>query len=153
MYFFRRAHDRLPDGGRAGLVGTNTIRQGATRQASLDYITEHDGVIYDAVSSQPWSGDAVVEVSIVNWAKGIDPSPNTLWVADGTVKLELEHIPVPFRLKSTSPRLPNFRSTARRRCASRGRRQGIRTDSRSRSSRHEASYKTRRSMPRWFTPF
>lgn len=92
VYFFRRAHDLLPDGARAGLVGTNTIRQGATRRASLDYITANDGVIYDAVSSQPWSGDAVVNVSIVNWAKGIDPSPKTLWLSDGTVKLEVESI-------------------------------------------------------------
>lgn len=93
VYWFRKAHDLLPINGRAGLVGTNTVRQGDTRTHSLDYIVDHDGVIYDAVASQPWSGDATVEVSIVNWAKGLDPSHKTLWLADGSIKVELDHIP------------------------------------------------------------
>jgi hypothetical protein len=92
VYWFRKTHDLLPEGQRAGLVGTNTIRQGDTRKASVDYITENGGVIYDAISSLPWSGDATVEVSIVNWAKGIDVSPKTLWLAEGTVKLEVDQI-------------------------------------------------------------
>lgn len=91
-YWFRRTHDQLPEGGRAGLVGTTTIRQGDTREVTLDYITDHGGVIYDAVSSQPWDGDAQVRVSIVNWAKGLDPEPKTLWLADGTVKMTVPHI-------------------------------------------------------------
>ena len=93
VYWFRKAHDHLPEGGRGGLVGTNTIRQGDTRKASLDYIVENGGVIYDAVSSQPWSGDAVVEFSIVNWAKGVDVSPKTFRLSEGTKKVELETIP------------------------------------------------------------
>ena len=70
VYWFRRAHDELPDGGRAGLVGTNTIRQTYSRQGGLDYILAHGGAIDDSVSTQVWSGDAVVHVSIVNWKKG-----------------------------------------------------------------------------------
>ena len=69
VYFFRRAHDELKPGGRAGLVGTNTIRENYSREGGLDYIVENGGVILDAVASQPWSGDAAVHVSIVNWAK------------------------------------------------------------------------------------
>jgi hypothetical protein len=91
-YWFRKTHDLLPAGKRAGLVGTNTIRQSDTRRASLDYITNNGGVIYDAVSSQPWSGDASVAVSIVNWAKDLDVEPKTLWLSDGTVKLEVDQI-------------------------------------------------------------
>ena len=91
-YWFRLAHDRLPQGGRAGLVGTTTIRQGDTREASLDYIVDHGGVIYDAVSAQPWTGDAQVRVSIVNWIKGEEPGPKNLWLADGTVKIEVPTI-------------------------------------------------------------
>lgn len=91
-YWFRIAHDRLPDGGRAGLVGTNTIRQGETREATLDYITDNGGVIYDAVASQPWSGDAAVHVSIVNWVKGEDVSPKVLWINDGELRMEVEEI-------------------------------------------------------------
>jgi hypothetical protein len=71
VYWFRRAHDHLDDGGRAGLVGTNSITQNRARPESLDYILEHDGVITDAVTSQDWPGEAAVDVSIVNWTKGV----------------------------------------------------------------------------------
>lgn len=70
VYWFKKAHDHLPLGGRAGLVGTNTIRQNYSRIGGLDYIISHMGTITDAVATQPWSGDAVVHVSIVNWVKG-----------------------------------------------------------------------------------
>ena len=70
VYWFRRAHDELSEGGRAGLVGTNTIRQNYSRQGGLDYIVGTGGTITEAVSTQNWSGDASVHVSIVNWIKG-----------------------------------------------------------------------------------
>lgn len=70
VYWFRRAHDELKLDGRAGLVGTNTIRQNYSREGGLDYIVANGGTITEAVSSQVWSGDAVVHVSIVNWIKG-----------------------------------------------------------------------------------
>jgi len=69
VYWFRKAHDHLASGQRAGLVGTNSISQNRARSASLDYLTQHDGVIADAVSTQDWPGEAAVDVSIVNWAK------------------------------------------------------------------------------------
>ena len=71
-YFFRKAHDELAQGGRAGLVGTNTIRQNYSRQGGLDYIVATGGTISDAVSTEVWSGEAAVHVSIVNWIKGED---------------------------------------------------------------------------------
>jgi hypothetical protein len=64
-YWFRKAHDALPPGGRAGLVGTTAIRTGNTRRAALDYVIDRGGVIYDAVQNQKWSGEAGVTVSIV----------------------------------------------------------------------------------------
>lgn len=69
-HWFRIAHDALDEGGRAGLVGTNTIRQNEGREASLDHIVTNGGTITEAVSTQVWSGDAAVHVSIVNWVKG-----------------------------------------------------------------------------------
>jgi hypothetical protein len=78
VYWFRRAHDELPAGGRAGLVGTNTIRHNASRRGGLDYIVGHGGTITEAVSTQVWPGDAVVHVSIVNWIKGAADGPKTL---------------------------------------------------------------------------
>jgi len=91
-YWFPLTHDRLPPGGRAGLVATNSIRQGDTRKASLDYVVDHGGTLVEAVSSQPWDGDAVVHVSIVNWVKGDAPGPRVLWVADGGTRLELPRL-------------------------------------------------------------
>ena len=72
-YWFRLAHDALPANGRAGLVGTNTIRQNESREASLDYIAQNGGTITDAISTEVWSGEAAVHVSIVNWIKGEYP--------------------------------------------------------------------------------
>ena len=66
VYWFRRAHDRLAPGNRAGLVGTNTIRQNYSREGGLDYIAGHGGTITEAVSAQVWSGEAAVHVSIAN---------------------------------------------------------------------------------------
>ena len=68
-YWFRLAHDHLPPSGSAGFVGTNMIRKGSNRKASLDYIIKHGGWIHNAVSDQKWSGEANVHVSIVNWAR------------------------------------------------------------------------------------
>jgi SAM-dependent methyltransferase len=68
-YWFRIAHNNLDKNGRAGLVATNSISQGKSRAAALDYITQNGGYIYNAISTQPWSGEAKVHVSIVNWCK------------------------------------------------------------------------------------
>ncbi len=69
VYWFRRAHERLEPGGRAGLVATNSITQNRSREPSLSWILKTGGVITSAVSKQPWPGEAVVNVSIVNWVK------------------------------------------------------------------------------------
>ena len=73
VYWFRKAHNNMKPGARAGLVGTNTVTQNYSRIGSLDYVVENGGNIYDAVSSMPWSGEANVHVSIVNWSKGHPP--------------------------------------------------------------------------------
>ncbi|KQY61454.1 DNA methyltransferase [Nocardioides sp. Root140] len=98
-YWFPLAHAALPDGGRAGFVATQAIRDNASRVRSLDYIVNHDGEIFDAVSSQPWSGDAAVTVSIVNWVKGSAHSPaeKTLWLDNGELRLPVDSIPPTLR--------------------------------------------------------
>lgn len=93
VYWFRLAHDRLPPGGRAGLVGTNSIRETASRRASLDYIVDHEGTIVDAWSSLRWSGDANVHVSIVNWVKGDVGGERVLWLDEGDRRAVLPVIP------------------------------------------------------------
>lgn len=86
VYWFRRSHDELPPGGHAGLVGTNTIRQNYSREGGLDYIVGHGGTITEAVSTQVWSGDAVVHVSIANWVKGDQPGKKKLFTQLGDLR-------------------------------------------------------------------
>jgi len=90
VYWIRRAHDLLPActeanpfAGRAGLVGTQNIRSNQSRVGGLDHIVA-SGTIVEAVASQPWSGEANVHVSIVNWIKSRDskllPARRRLWL-------------------------------------------------------------------------
>ena len=80
VYWFRKANDHLPActaadplAGRAGLVGTQNIRNNQSRVGGLDPIAK-TGTIIEAVENQPWSGEANVHVSIANWVKTQDPA-------------------------------------------------------------------------------
>jgi SAM-dependent methyltransferase len=84
-FWFRRANDHLGANGRAGLVATNTIREGNTREAATDYIVQNGGTIVNAVSSQPWPGLAVVNVSMVNWVKGTAEGEPRRLIVDGMI--------------------------------------------------------------------
>ncbi|WP_326828557.1 hypothetical protein OIE13_20280 [Streptosporangium sp. NBC_01810] len=53
--------------GRVGIIATNTIAQGGTREVGLDQAYERDWRVYRTVKSQPWPGTASLEVSLV-WA-------------------------------------------------------------------------------------
>lgn len=76
----------MTEGQRAGLVGTNTVRQNYSREGGLDYIVANGGTIIDAVSTQVWSGDAVVHVSLVNWLKGDEGGKKRLAFQRGDAK-------------------------------------------------------------------
>lgn len=78
VYWFRKAHELLDTGGRAGLVATNSVTQNRNRKPSLEWIVENGGVITDAISKQEWTGDATVNVSIVNWVKDPDVTSRRL---------------------------------------------------------------------------
>ena len=98
VYWFCRAHEALPPGGRAGLVGTNTIRQNASRAGGLAPIVA-SGTIVEAVASRVWSGGAAVHVSIVSWIKQVGVTgPKTLSWQTGDLadspwrQVELAHI-------------------------------------------------------------
>lgn len=66
-YFFLQVCRLLRAKGHFGLVATNTIAQGDTREVGLDQIATQ-GSIYRAVPSRPWSGTAALEVAYV-WGK------------------------------------------------------------------------------------
>lgn len=86
VYWFRRAHEQLEPGRRAGLVGTNSVSQNRARGASLDYIAKQGGTITDAVSKQKWPEEAVVNVSIVNWVKEPESAPERFLLAGTEVE-------------------------------------------------------------------
>lgn len=86
VYWFRKAHELMKEGQYAGLVGTNTIRQNYSRMGGLDYIVGNGGTILDSVSTEVWSGDAAVHVSIATWKKGEENRKKTLTIQIGDNK-------------------------------------------------------------------
>lgn len=69
-HFFRRAFSLLRRGGAFGLIATNTIRQGDTRDTGLTRILSEGGTIYRAVSRHRWEGEAAVVVAQVFVCRG-----------------------------------------------------------------------------------
>ncbi|MEU2222018.1 type IIL restriction-modification enzyme MmeI [Streptomyces sp. NPDC018347] len=67
-YFLLRNLSLAP-GRRTGIIATNTIAQGDTREVGLDQATADGWTVYRAVKSQPWFGTAAVVVSLL-WLAG-----------------------------------------------------------------------------------
>ena len=65
-YFVLRAHALLNRSGQTGLIATNTLAQGDTREVGLDQIVASGMEIRQAVKSKPWpSKSAVLEYAAV----------------------------------------------------------------------------------------
>jgi hypothetical protein len=64
-YFFLRAQQILNSQGGFGLLATNTIAQGDTREVALDQLVASGCVIPRAVPSRKWPGEASLEVAHV----------------------------------------------------------------------------------------
>jgi hypothetical protein len=113
-YWFRRAHDRLPDGARAGLVGTSGVRVGKAREGSLDYIVANGGTITNAISSRLWPGEAALNVSMVNWVKGPSEGPHHLVVEEQVFPLHRipTHLQLHADVSETRPISANDAGTA-----------------------------------------
>ena len=71
-HFYRKAFYLVRTGACFGLIATNTISQGATREMGLRVILRN-GTILSAVPRLKWPGAAAVVVSVVHILKG--PSP------------------------------------------------------------------------------
>lgn len=69
-YFFLRAGQLIRPGGLIGLVATNTIAQGDTREVGLDQLLGNGFSCLRAVSSTPWPGEATLEIAEVWLRKG-----------------------------------------------------------------------------------
>ena len=77
-HFFRRAFNLIRDDGALGLIATNTIAQGDTRNTGLRWICEHGGEIYDVNTRVKWPGLAAVVVSVLHIHKGSFAHPKHL---------------------------------------------------------------------------
>ena len=69
-HFFRRAAHLIGEAGTIGLVATNTIAQGDTRETGLAPLVRSGWRIYEAAAHLEWPGAADVTVSIVHLARG-----------------------------------------------------------------------------------
>jgi hypothetical protein len=70
-YFYLRIGSLLRLGGHAGLLATNTIAQGDTREVGLDAMEKDGFAIYRAVKSRKWPGEAALEIAQVWMKKGV----------------------------------------------------------------------------------
>ncbi|HZM84908.1 MAG TPA: DNA methyltransferase [Candidatus Limnocylindrales bacterium] len=82
-YFELRAHGLLDSAGQTGLIGTNTLAQGDTREVGLDQLVAHGVTIRRAVKSQPWpSRSAVLEYCAV-WTSRLSLHESVKRIVDG----------------------------------------------------------------------
>lgn len=81
-YFALRAHTVLNSGGQTGLIATNTLTQGDTREVGLDQLVRGGVTIRQAVKSEPWpSKSAALEYCAV-WTSQLVPGAGTEQWAD-----------------------------------------------------------------------
>ncbi|MET8971774.1 Eco57I restriction-modification methylase domain-containing protein [Streptomyces hydrogenans] len=81
-YFTLRVHELLNSGGQAGVIATNTLAQGDTREVALDQLDAAGVVIRQAVKSEPWpSRSAVLEYCAV-WTSWTPLSAESLRLLD-----------------------------------------------------------------------
>ncbi|MEU3659854.1 DNA methyltransferase [Streptomyces sp. NPDC032940] len=84
-YFELRVHDLLNDGGQTGLIATNTLAQGDTREVGLDQIAARGATVRRAIKSAPWpSSSAVLEYCAV-WTSVRTVAPEGLRYLGGVV--------------------------------------------------------------------
>ena len=74
-HFYRRSFGMLRLGGCMGLIASNTIAQGDTRQTGLLSIVNAGGTVARAIKRLPWPGEAAVMVSVVHVVRGKVVSP------------------------------------------------------------------------------
>lgn len=77
-YFFLRAEQLLRQNGDFGMLATNTIAQGDTREVGLDQIVAGGSSIIRALPSRKWPGAANLEVAEVWLRKGEYHGPRLL---------------------------------------------------------------------------
>jgi hypothetical protein len=88
-YFVLRAHGLLARCGQVGLIATNTLAQGDTREVCLDRLVADGVTIRRTVRSEPWpSRSAALEYCAV-WTSRCRPAPGVPAVLDGVQTREI----------------------------------------------------------------
>ncbi len=77
-YFYLRASRMVREEGLFGLLATNTISQGDTREVGLDQLLAGGWSIIEAWKSRPWPGDASIQIAQVWLRNGDWDGPATL---------------------------------------------------------------------------
>jgi hypothetical protein len=75
-HFFRAGFNLIQSGGALGLLATNTISQGDTREGSLGAIIARGGSIFRAERQLSWPGEAEVIVSMLHIVRGVVTNVN-----------------------------------------------------------------------------
>jgi len=84
-YFVLRAHGLLNPKGQTGLIATNTLAQGDTREVGLDQVVASDVTIREAIKSKPWpSKSAALEYCAI-WTSRAALDDKAKRRADGVV--------------------------------------------------------------------
>src|SRR5690606_39136587 len=93
-YFVLRAHELLNWRGQTGLIATNTLAQGDTREVGLDQLVASGVTIRRAVKSKPWpSKSAALEycaiwTSLISLGEGVRPVADDVPVKAITASLD-----------------------------------------------------------------
>lgn len=112
-YFLLRAIDLLNPMGQSGLIATNTLAQGDSREVGLDRVIRSGSIIRRAVKSEPWPSRSAalqycaVWISIASLAAGVGGVLDGLHVDGITSSLDLasRSSGIPYRLAENSGRV------------------------------------------------
>lgn len=111
-YFFLRAHKLLSRTGKIGLIATNTIAQGDTREIGLDRMVASGLTIVRAIRSRAWPAESAnLDFSAV-WGSAGPVSDDIPRTADGSPARSISTLLEPAGRVSGNPmRLPENRGT------------------------------------------
>ncbi|MFD7261387.1 Eco57I restriction-modification methylase domain-containing protein [Streptomyces sp. NPDC059874] len=82
-YFLLHSHEVLNPTGQIGMIATNTLAQGDTREISLQYLTDSGTEIRGAVKSKRWPTRSAALDYCVVWASRAEGGKSAVRVLDG----------------------------------------------------------------------
>ena len=105
-YFLLRAHVLLNSGGQTGLIATNTLAQGDTREVGLDQIVVSGTEIRKSVKSEPWPSKSAAVLYAAVWTSRAPIDPSAERIADGIlVKRIASSLDLASRIRGNPERL------------------------------------------------